>query len=108
MSNRNPAGAAGGEADPTQTLIVAADDGTFWRVTKEVWRKDENQITESGGLGVLQQLTNFGTYLAYIPPDLSVGIGNICTIVNLKAILKNNVPVNKSGSDDTEERKAAE
>lgn len=106
MTNRNLGAAGGGEADPTQTIIVAADDGTFWRVTKEVWKQKENQITESGGLGVLQQLTNFGTYLAYIPPDLSVGIGNICTIVNLKAILKNNVSVDDSASN--EGRKAAE
>ncbi|HKO92603.1 MAG TPA: hypothetical protein VJU61_15715 [Polyangiaceae bacterium] len=82
-----------GESDPRQTLIVAAEDGTFWRVTEEVWRQEDNQITASGGLGVLQQLTNFGTYLAYIPPDLSVGIGGICTVVNLKAVLKNNTEV---------------
>jgi hypothetical protein len=84
------------ESDPRQTLIVAAEDGTFWRVTEEVWRQDGNQITGSGGLGVLQQLTNFGTYLAYIPPDLSIGIGGICTVVNLKAVLKNNAEVQDS------------
>lgn len=94
-----------GEADPTQTLIVVADDGTYWRVTKEVWRQEKNQITESGGLGMLQQLSRFGTYLAYIPPELAVGIGNICTMVNLKAILKNNKDAH--GSTD-EDKKAAE
>jgi len=91
--------ASDNQSDPRQTLIVAAEDGTFWRVTEEVWRKDENKISGSGGLGVLQQLTNFGTYLAYIPPDLSVGIGGICTVVNLKAILKNNAEV--QDSEDT-------
>jgi hypothetical protein len=107
MSNRNQATpSAEGESDPTQTLIVVADDGTFWRVTKEVWRQDGNQITESGGVGVLQQLANFGTYLAYIPPDLSIGIGGICTLVNLKAILKNNVDLHESDRTDT--RRAAE
>lgn len=87
---RDSTGNGGGVADPRHTIIVLADDGKFYRITKEQWRVEENQVSDAGGRGLLEQLANFGTYMAYIPPDMAVGIGHVCTMVNLKAILKNN------------------
>lgn len=80
----------GGEANPRATLIVRAENGKFYRIVKEQWQIEENVVSDAGGKGVLEQLSNFGTYLAYIPQDMAVGIGHICTMVDLKAILKNN------------------
>ena len=79
-----------GEADLRHTLIVVAEDGKVYKLTREVWETDSNLVTSAAGKGVVNQLTEFGTYLAFIPPDIAVGIGHFCTVVNLQAILKNN------------------
>jgi hypothetical protein len=78
-----------GVADPRYTIIVAGDDGKYYKINREQWQTEANEVKDAGGAGMLDQLARFGTYLAYIPPDLAVGIGHICTMVNLKAILKN-------------------
>jgi hypothetical protein len=54
------------------------------------WEDKDNLLNDAGGKGIVDQLTEFGAYLSYIPPDLAVGIGEVCTVVNLKSILKNN------------------
>jgi hypothetical protein len=83
-----------GVADPRYTIIVAGDDGKYYKINREQWQTEANEVKDAGGAGMLDQLTRFGTYLAHIPPDLAVGIGHICTIVNLKAVLKD------QGKDD--------
>ena len=74
--------------DPRYTIVIAGDDGNFYKLNKSEWQK--NKVVDAAGLGVIKQLTDFGSYLAFIPPELAVGIGHICTVVNLKAILENN------------------
>ncbi len=88
-----------GVADPRQTLIIRGEDGQFYRLVKEKWQRPEYVVSDAGGKGMLEQLTNFGTYLAYIPPDMAIGIGHICTLVDLKSILRNN-PEETNDSDD--------
>lgn len=80
---------ANGQSDPAKTLVIVGDDGQIYKLTREVWAKDEYRVPDLGSVGVVRQLVEFGTYLAYIPPNLAVGIGAVCTVVNLKAILKN-------------------
>lgn len=77
-----------GEADPRYTLIIVGDDGKMYKLTKEIWSRHE--MTQPVAMGLAQQLKQFGTYLAYIPTDLAVGVGNFCTLINLDAILRNN------------------
>jgi len=77
-----------GNEDPTKTIIIVSDTGVY-RLVKEKWEIPPNELTDAAGKGIVDQLTTFGAYLSYIPPELAVGIGEICTVVNLKAILKN-------------------
>ncbi|MFO7178084.1 MAG: hypothetical protein DIU78_005210 [Pseudomonadota bacterium] len=91
-----------GKADPNYTLVVIADDGKVYKLTREVWENKDYLMKSDGpeaaaGLGIINQLKEFGSYLTFIPPDLAVGIGQICTVVNLQAILKNNVAPKASG-----------
>ena len=79
--------------DPRYTIIIVGDDGKYYKLTRSEWQ--QNVVTDAAGLGVINQLTDFGSYLAYIPPDLAVGIGQLCVVVNMKAILKNNAPVDE-------------
>ncbi len=72
--------------DPRTNIIVIGDDGEPYMITKDQWKK----LPSEGGQGVINQLKEFGVYLAYIPPDIAVGFGEICTVVNLQSILKNN------------------
>lgn len=53
-------------------------------------------------MGLAQQLKQFGTYLAYIPEDLAIGIGQFCTLINLDAILRNQpTSTRRPGEDDS-------
>jgi len=79
-----------GEADLRHTLVIIAEDGRIYKLTREKWETEENLVTTAAGKGVVTQLKEFGTYLAFIPPDIAIGIGYFCTVVNLEAILKNN------------------
>ncbi len=78
-----------GVEDPHYTVILIADDGTPYKLTKEAWMKAGTKLPAAGG-GIVDQLREFGVYLSYIPPEIAVGIGEVCTVVNLQAILKNN------------------
>lgn len=77
--------------DPNYTLIIVGDDGKVYRLTEEKWRVQPNVLSDPAGQGIINQLTEFGAYLSFVPPALAVGIGEVCTVVNLRAILKNNV-----------------
>jgi hypothetical protein len=74
--------------DPTQTLVIIGDDGKVYKLLGSEWKK--HPVVSSEQIGVIEQLKEFGTYLAYLPPDIAVGLGTLCMVVNLEAILKNN------------------
>lgn len=99
MSHSN--GTNGVQATPAkdETLIIYGDDGqiyilkgTDWKVAK--YRQDE--ASQNGAAGVVEQLVKLGTYLAYVPPDFAQAIGVCCVLVNMKAVLQNQVPVQPS------------
>jgi hypothetical protein len=73
--------------DPKRTLIVVGEDGKYYKLTERQWKKG-TALTPSEK-GVVDALTKWGSYLSYIPPAEKVGIGSVCTIVNLRSILKN-------------------
>ena len=74
--------------DPRQTLIVVSETGEYYKLTEDQWKKGGTPLTPPEK-GVIDALTKWGSYLAYIPSDEKVGIGAVCTIVNLRSILKN-------------------
>jgi hypothetical protein len=73
---------------PSCTLIVIGDDGRYYKLEQNKWRTHENLMSDARGQGVIKELVEFGCHLAFIPPDIAVGIGHFCTLVNLKAILR--------------------
>ena len=82
---------AHGIEDPNHTIIIVGDDGKVYRLTQEKWQNDGNVLADPGGEGGVNQLSEVWGYLSFVPPKLAVGIGEVCTVVNLRAILKNNV-----------------
>jgi hypothetical protein len=99
MSNDKPAG-----LDPAKTVIIVGENGIY-KLTSDVWEKSEYELSGNpAALGVVNELANFGSYLSFVP-DMAVGYGSACTIVNLKAILKNHAPAREAsaGSDEVEE-----
>ena len=95
----NPKASEVGQSHPDYTLIVVGDDGECYKLTREKWMKEENRLAGAAGQGVIEQLATFGSYLSFIPADLSVGIGTLCTVVNLKAILAGRPPHAASHDD---------
>jgi hypothetical protein len=87
MSNRN----AEDDLATRETIVIVGDDGIY-RMTKEDWHNPAHKIEDIAAVGVVEQLSAYGVYLAYIPDDLAAGNGVCCTMVNLKQILKNNPP----------------
>jgi hypothetical protein len=74
--------------DGRKTLIIISDTGELYRVTNDKWVT----LPDLGAQGIVKQMEAFGAYLSYVPPDIAVGFGEFCTVVNLKAILENNPP----------------
>jgi hypothetical protein len=79
-----------GGKDPRKTIIVVSDDGKIYRLTDDQWETQANLVTDAGGKGVIQELTRYGSYLSYVPPKIAVGFGEICIVLNVGAVLKNN------------------
>ncbi|HWA72264.1 MAG TPA: hypothetical protein VG937_08025 [Polyangiaceae bacterium] len=79
------------DTDPRQTVVIVGEDGTLYKLTKGDYKQFAMDDDDAGS-GVVKQLTEFGSYLSFIPTDLAVGFGFNCTVVNVKAILKGNPP----------------
>jgi hypothetical protein len=77
--------------DSRETIIIVGDDGIY-RIAKDDWHNSAHKIEDIAAVGVVNQLSAYGVYLAYIPDDIAAGNGVCCTMVNLQAILKNNPP----------------
>jgi hypothetical protein len=80
-----------GTTDPKRNLIVLSDDGTSYYLIPpgpNGWEDPKWRIDSTDpDYGNLQQLVALGAELAYLP-DGTPGMGAICTVVNLKAIIK--------------------
>ncbi|MGB8294795.1 MAG: hypothetical protein WCG85_05155 [Polyangia bacterium] len=77
------------DSDPKYTVVIIGDDGCFYKLTKEDWKKYPAKGLDGQSQGVVNQLKEFGSYLAYIPTEIAVGIGWWCTVVNLQSIVRN-------------------
>src|SRR5262245_18104154 len=87
--------------DPDKTLVIVGETGVY-KLTADQWQKKEDQLPDdSPALGVVNELVNFGTYLACVK-DLAVSYRTACTIVNVRAILKNNKSAGISTDADSE------
>jgi hypothetical protein len=87
-------GARNGKVDPNKTILIVSDDGKVYQVTNLDW----HELTDSAATGVVQAMTTFGSYLSFFPSgtkQVASGFGELCTVVNLKAILQNNTPPKK-------------
>jgi hypothetical protein len=83
-TNENPK-----SADPDRTLIVVSDDGKIYKLERDAWQRPEFELTKDpGAAGIVNQLTTFGSYVAFVRKDIALAIGACCTVVNLRSILK--------------------
>jgi hypothetical protein len=73
---------------PRSTIIIAAEDGRYYKLTGDQWLAAATELT-AAEKGVVAELCEWGTYVAYLPTEKYVGIGSVCTVVNLKSIQKN-------------------
>jgi len=75
--------------DPDHTVILVSDDGNIYKLNKDDWQKKEFLLDpNTGTTGIVDQLTTFGSYVAFVDKSLAIGIGACCTVVNLRAILR--------------------
>jgi hypothetical protein len=76
-------------ADPDRTIIIVSDNGMVYKLDRDVWQRDEYLLEdEPGAAGIVNQLTVFGSYVAFVKKDLALAIGACCTVVNLRSILR--------------------
>ena len=71
-----------------KSLVIAADDGKIYLLQEKDWRQ-EKYILPPKDSGVVQQMLKWGTTLGYMP-NLGVGIGAVCYLVNLASIRTDN------------------
>jgi hypothetical protein len=77
------------QSDPDRTLIIVSDDDRIYRLDKSVWQREEYLLQKDpGSVGIVNQLTAFGSYLAFVDKNLAIGIGACCAVVNLRSVLK--------------------
>jgi len=74
-------------AKKDDTILIADESGVYM-LKSSVWKQHATKIEDKAAIGVVDELTRFGTYIAYIPPEFAVGFGTCCTLVNLKLILQ--------------------
>jgi hypothetical protein len=81
------------DTDPAYTIVVVGDDGQYYKLLGKEWRQEKYRVSNDrmAQAGVIDQLTKWGTYLAYLPTDVAAGVGNLCTLVNLQAIIESRV-----------------
>jgi hypothetical protein len=74
-------------------VVIIGDDGNYYKLLRKEWHQEKYKVTPSNmaQAGVINQLRQWGTYLAYLPTDVAAGVSNLCTLVNLEAVLKNNI-----------------
>ncbi len=75
--------------DPDRALIIVSDDGYIYKLDQKEWQKEEYRLKDDpGAAGIVNQLTTFGSYVAFVQKNLALRIGACCTVVNLRSILK--------------------
>jgi hypothetical protein len=75
--------------DPDRALIIVSDDGKIYKLDQDEWQQAKYELKDDpGAAGIVNQLTTFGSYVAFVQKNLALKIGACCTVVNLRSILK--------------------
>ncbi len=72
-------------AKPDNTIVVVDDQGNIYKLEESDWRKGE-KIENPAAFGIVKELTQFGSVVAYVRRDFAVGLGSCCTVLNLGAL----------------------
>jgi hypothetical protein len=70
---------------PDDTIVVVDDQGTIYKLDKDYWTKGQ-VIDNPAAAGIINELRQFGSVVAYVRPDFAVGFGTCCTVLNLGAL----------------------
>ena len=70
---------------PDNTIVVVDDHGNIYKLEENDWRKGE-KIENPAAAGIIKELTQFGSVVAYVRRDFAVGFGTCCTVLNLGAL----------------------
>jgi hypothetical protein len=74
-------------AQPNGNIIVLGDDGLFHVVSRATWTAAPVVSPTDASYPTLALLANNGVYLADLPDGIGGGIGEVCTLVNVQAII---------------------
>ncbi len=74
---------------PERMIIIAGDDGFFYKLPASEWSLSKFKVKseQEAQISVLKRLDKYGVYLASIP-DIARGTGLQCQFVNVKKLMK--------------------
>lgn len=81
--------------DKFYKIVIVGDDGNSYALEKSDWMVQEKKVTDAATQSAVEVLDGVGSYLSFVSPKRSVGAGMACVVVNMAAILKNNLPSKK-------------
>jgi hypothetical protein len=76
------------EDSPQLALVVVAPNGKLYKLEASTWSDQANLVEDPQAQGMVNELTQLGTYLASIPNDFAAGAGIECIVVNVKSIVE--------------------
>ena len=79
------------DTDRRNYIVIVDEDGKTYLLKKSVWSHFKIDEDLANARGSIEALADYGAYLAFVP-DVGVGYGTACTVVNLRQILRNNPP----------------
>jgi hypothetical protein len=84
-SDTKSAGTHGSQ--PNGNILVLGDDGLFHVIDRALWQSAPVVDTSDSSYPTLELLASNGVYLADLPDGFGGNIGEICTLINLQAII---------------------
>jgi hypothetical protein len=70
---------------PDNTIVIVADDGNLYKLDEAFWKQGQ-KIDNPGAVGIVRELEQFGSVVAYLKRDFAGGYGTCCTVLNLNAL----------------------
>lgn len=71
--------------NPDNGIVIVDDEGNIYKLSEDYWRKGD-KIDNPAAVGVIDELKQFGSVVAYVKRDFAVGFGTCCTVLNLGAL----------------------
>jgi len=75
------------EDKPELAVVIVAPSGKIYKVEASEWSDEGNLVQSPQAQGMVNELTQLGTYLASVPNDFAAGAGIECIVVNVKSIV---------------------